>query len=89
MKLNPRAAQDKRIREAFDFLYYVCRNELNPSEFEYVKSLRQCFFKRGSLAEAEEHNLFTLADQYKNSENCRNIQDNGTIQERTIRQSGG
>lgn len=65
MKIDPRAAQDKRIRECFDFLWYVCNKELNHSELLFVKDLRRGYFERGSLTEEQERNLFALTEQYK------------------------
>lgn len=64
-KLNTIAANDKRIREAFDLLFYVCRKELTPDEFEFVKGLRKHFFERGSLSEKQEQCLFTMAEVFK------------------------
>lgn len=64
-KLNAIAANDKRIREAFDLLFYVCRNELTANEFEFVKGLRKSFFERGSLSEKQEQCLFAMAECYK------------------------
>jgi len=65
MKLNTNTATDKRIREAFDFLLYVCRDELTVTEFEFVKGLRKCFFQRGCLSEKQEQCLFSVTDSYK------------------------
>jgi len=65
MRINTRAAQDKRIRECFDFLYYICRKELKPDEFMTVKNLRESFYKHGSLSDEQEQCLFAMAETYK------------------------
>lgn len=65
LKINTIAANDKRIREAFDLLFYVCRNELTANEFEFIKGMRKCFFERGSLSEKQEQCLFSMAEAYK------------------------
>lgn len=65
MKININSANDKRIRECFDLLLYVCRKELNPDEFSFVQSLRKRYNERGSLTERQEQDIFSMADYYK------------------------